>query len=509
MADPTSSSAFAPPRTRAARSALAALALLLSSSAQAEGDASHDAAEKAKAKAQARAEMAAEAKKNAALQAKEAKQKAKEQDKAKAKALEVAKAKAVAKAKLKAMAAKQKKKKSGDDEDVDETKLLPLLITYDPATIGIGGTCPGDNDISRGECALIIKDYQVAYDDFMEAWNSSRSPFAAMRLGDLAWLEGAAETAVQWYEQVNGSTMMLRMANLRRCELEPGCGVTGRNVPAAETFSGPFGDEALLRTARIYTRSGFPELAAAILVDGNGRGCNLAPETCGSIAAAALEKSTTTSTLALSLSLRQQDDAQDEARSIAARQLGFDYLASDLEVVARGEVPAHRVTPAEEAAAEAKILRAAAKAAAAKEAAAAAAAEKAAAEAKQREAEKVAAEAKSGGEGNDEAAKKLAAEAAKKATEEAAKKAAETATKVDEAARKVADAAGEEDAEGNEGEKKLTPQQEKAAKKKQEFARRTRRDKIDDGVKSAEDSLEKTRRLLEMAGGALPLGGPK
>jgi len=47
-----------------------------------------------------------------------------------------------------------------------------------------------------------------------------------------------------------------------------------------------------------------------------------------------------------------------------------------------------------------------------------------------------------------------------------------------------------------------TPQQ-------QQLDRRTKRDAIDAGLKSADESIEKARRLLELAGGALPLGGPE
>jgi hypothetical protein len=183
---------------------------------------------------------------------------------------------------------------------------MPLLIVYDPSVIGIGGPCPGDSDLSRGECALANNDFKSARAEFLESWNLQRSPFAAMRLGDLSLLEGEQETALDWYELVTGSVMIQKMTNLRRCEIEIGCGVTGRNLTRADSFTGPFGNESLLRTARIYTRSGFPDLAATILIDGDGRGCALAPDTCVKIAALALEKVATPATVALSLSTRTQ-----------------------------------------------------------------------------------------------------------------------------------------------------------------------------------------------------------
>jgi hypothetical protein len=380
-----------------------------------------------------------------------------------------AKAKAIARARAAAQLrgkARGKKDATKIEQETATVTALPLFIAYDPPTIGIGGPCPGDNEISRGECALAVRHIDVARENFLDAWNTQRSPFAAMRLGDLAWLEGETTTALQWFDQVNGSTMMQRMANLRRCELEPGCGVTGRNVPSVETFNGPFGDEALLRTARIYARSGFPDLAAALLVQSDGRGCDLALSTCQRIAALALEQSTTTETLALSLAMRRRDDAHDEARAIAARHLGFPYLADDLDSTARGEIPEPRVVLKGKAAAAAL---AAAKAARAPPTIAQGAADKGAAD--------------------KDAADKDAAD----------KGAADKGAADKGAADK---GAADKDAAKKEEDPRIV-----AARKA--YAQKTKRDLIDDGVKRADESLEKTRRLLELAGGALPLGGPR
>ena len=404
---------------------IAVMALLSSSSSWAVPE-DNGTAYEAQAKAKARQ---IEMKKETLARAKE-EAAAKKKKRASEQVLDDAKAKAVAKAKAKT------KGKDGTAPAGGATSAMaafPLLITYDPQVLGIGGPCPGDNEVSRGECALVARDLKSAREHFRDSWNTMRSPFAAMRLGDLAWNEGEMATALQWYEQVGGSTMMLRMASLRRCELEPGCGVTGRNVPSAETFIGPFGDEALLRTARIFTRSGFPELAAAILVDGDARGCDLGPETCEHVATLALAKSTTPATLALSLATRRPNDGHDEERAIAAQQLGLKFLAEDLVVSANGGTPAHRVTPQEEADEAARVAQAAAKEAAAKEA------------------------------------------AAGDATAKAAK----------------------------------TDKPDKPDEKKKALNKKTKRDAIDDGVKRADESLEKAKRLLDMAGSALPLGGPK
>jgi hypothetical protein len=469
----------------------------------------------------------------------ELQQKKEAQRRAKEEALARAKEKALARAKEKALLkAKARERTTGKKDDekssvtTDMTRV-PLLITYDPTVIGVGGSCPGDNEISRGECALIARDLRSARSHFLDGWNTIRSPFAAMRLGDLAWLEGELPTALQWYEQVNGATMMQRMANLRRCELEPGCGVTGRNVPSAETFIGPFGDEALLRTARIYARSGFPDLAASILVDGDGRGCDLGIETCAQIAALALAKETTTSTLALSLATRRGDDGQDDARAIAARQLGLDALAEDLAVTARGDVPEHRVTPREQAAAEARIAREARRAAARAEAVARKAAEAAAGKGDgDKPADGDKGDKPADGDKGDkpvdgdkgdkpvdgdkgdkpaEASKPQSPAAEEAAAREAAVKelAARRAAREEAIAKEAAARAAADGVAPDATKKPVDVAAEKKAAKKKALDKKTKRDLIDRGVKDAEESIEKTRRLLEVAGGGLPLGGPK
>ena len=485
---------------------IAVMALLSSSSSWAVPE-DNGTAYEAQAKAKARQ---IEMKKETLARAKE-EAAAKKKKRASEQVLDDAKAKAVAKAVAKAKA--KTKGKDGTAPAGGATSAMaafPLLITYDPQVLGIGGPCPGDNEVSRGECALVARDLKSAREHFRDSWNTMRSPFAAMRLGDLAWNEGEMATALQWYEQVGGSTMMLRMASLRRCELEPGCGVTGRNVPSAETFIGPFGDEALLRTARIFTRSGFPELAAAILVDGDARGCDLGPETCEHVATLALAKSTTPATLALSLATRRPNDGHDEARAIAAQQLGLKFLAEDLVVSANGGTPAHRVTPQEEADEAARVAQAAAKEAAAKEAAIKQEQEETAKKAAAKEAAATEAAAKEAAAKDPAAKEPDAKEAAAK--EAAAKEAAVKEAAVKEAAAKetaAKETAAKEAAAGDATAKAKTDKPDKPDEKKKALNKKTKRDAIDDGVKRADESLEKAKRLLDMAGSALPLGGPK
>ena len=365
-------------------------------------------------------------------------------------------------------------------EELDMSRM-PLLITYDPVVIGVGGPCPGDNDLSMGECSLARKDFRSARANFLDAWNLQRSPFAAMRLGDISLLLGESNSALQWYEMVSGSVMMQRMTNLRRCEIEVGCGVTGKNLTKADIFSGPFGDEALLRTARIYARSGFPELAATILIDGDGRGCNLAPSTCEKIADMALRKTATAATMALSLSTRRPDDGNDENRIKALRAMKLDALADDLTIVSQGGKPARRVTQRELAAAEARLARAARRAAMRAEA----------------EARRSADAAEAAAPTNPpppQSNQPAAVNTVPAAPAPAAKPAPENAENATQPS--TAGAVAEKEAP------KKTPQQ-------QELDRRTKRDAIDAGLKSADESIEKARRLLELAGGALPLGGPE
>jgi hypothetical protein len=363
----------------------------------------------------------------------------------------------------------------------DDLDMKPLLIAYDPVVIGVGGPCPGDNELSMGECSLARKDFRSARANFLDAWNLHRSPFAAMRLGDISLLLGESNSALQWYEMVSGSVMMQRMTNLRRCEIEVGCGVTGRNLTKADTFSGPFGDEALLRTARIYARSGFPELAATILIDGDVRGCDLDPSTCKKIADLALRKTATAATMALSLSTRRPDDGNDENRIKALRAMKLDALADDLTIVSQGGKPARRVTQREMAAAEARLARAARRAAVRAEA----------------EARRSADAAEAAAPTNPpppESPQPAAVNTVPAAPDPATKPAPENAENATQPSTAGAVAVKEAP--------KKTPQQ-------QEIDRRTKRDAIDAGLKSADESIEKARRLLELAGGALPLGGPE
>lgn len=359
-----------------------------------------------------------------------------------------------------------------------EMTRMPLLITYDPVVIGVGGPCPGDNELSIGECSLARKDYRVARANFLDAWNIQRSPFAAMRLGDIALVLGENVSALQWYEMVSGSIMMQRMANLRRCEIEVGCGVTGRNLTRADTFTGPFGDETLLRTARIYARSGFPDLAASILIEGNARGCDLARSTCEKIADMALRKTATAATLALSLSLRRPGDGNDENRIKALRAMKLDALADDLTIVRQGGKPARRVTQREIAAAEARVARAA------------------------RRAVRLA-----------EAEARRAADAASTAAPEKSANPQGATPGAAETPTPPAPATGEKTAPENTPQTPTPPAAEQGPPTKtpqqQEFDRRTRRDAVEAGLERADASIEKARRLLELAGGALPFGGPE
>lgn len=369
-------------------------------------------------------------------------------------------------------------KETAPADDLDMTRM-PLLMTYDPVVIGVGGPCPGDNELSIGECSLARKDFEVARANFLDAWNIQRSPFAAMRLGDISLLLGEPNSALQWYEMVSGSVMMQRMANLRRCEIEVGCGVTGRNLTKADTFTGPFGDEALLRTARIYARSGFPELAAIILIDGDGRGCDIAPSTCEKIADMALRKTATAATLALSLSTRRPGDGNDANRIKALRAMKLDALADDLTTVSQGAKPARRVTQREIADDEARLARAARRAAMRAEAEARRSAD--------------AAEATAPG-----------SPATPQGTQPGELNAAPTtpATAVKPAPENAQDATQTTNTEAKKEAPPKTPQQ-------QEIDRRTKRDAIEAGLKNADESIEKARRLLELAGGALPFGGPE
>ena len=142
---------------------IAVMALLSSSSSWAVPE-DNGTAYEAQAKAKARQ---SEMKKETLARAKE-EAAAKKKKRASEQVLDDAKAKAVAKAVAKA----KTKGKDGTAPAEGATSAMaafPLLITYDPQVLGIGGPCPGDNEVSRGECALVARDLKSAREHFRDS----------------------------------------------------------------------------------------------------------------------------------------------------------------------------------------------------------------------------------------------------------------------------------------------------------------------------------------------------
>jgi len=106
----------------------------------------------------------------------------------------------------------------------------PPFYHYEPVRSGIGGSCPGTNAASRGECALRAGKQLEAATQFRSTLESGDFQIAALRLGDLALGTGDPATAIGWYRRAGTAGAFGRMARARICELDGGC------LTSSETF---------------------------------------------------------------------------------------------------------------------------------------------------------------------------------------------------------------------------------------------------------------------------------
>ncbi len=99
----------------------------------------------------------------------------------------------------------------------------PPFYHYEPVRAGIGGSCPGSNGASRGECALLAGKQLEAATQFRSTLESGDFQVAALRLGDLALGTGDPATAIGWYRRAGTAGTFGRLARARICELDGGC----------------------------------------------------------------------------------------------------------------------------------------------------------------------------------------------------------------------------------------------------------------------------------------------
>jgi hypothetical protein len=99
----------------------------------------------------------------------------------------------------------------------------PPSYHYEPFRVGLGPPCPGQNAVSRGECALLAGRLLAAATEFRSAIDSTESQMAALRLGDMSLATGDPATAIGWYRRAGTAGTFGRMARTRVCEIEGSC----------------------------------------------------------------------------------------------------------------------------------------------------------------------------------------------------------------------------------------------------------------------------------------------
>jgi hypothetical protein len=159
--------------------------------------------------------------------------------------------------------------------DLHELRGLPwraeedkLSVFYDPARVGIGGSCPGTLPVVKGECALRDGDRSKALAFFKEASTTEYHVLAALRLGDLFAEKGDLTQAAWWWAEAGSVGPFGRLARGRLCELRGDClsGPTSHIFDAGE-IAEPMRTELALRAARIDMYGGRTGLALRWLSD--------------------------------------------------------------------------------------------------------------------------------------------------------------------------------------------------------------------------------------------------
>jgi hypothetical protein len=243
-------------------------------------------------------------------------------------------------------------------------------VFYDPMRLDIGGPCPGDNSISRGECAFRVGKYKKSKRYFRRALNGLDREMAALRLGDLALREGKHLEAAGWYKRVGKTGPYARLAAARLCELQGTCFDPlrpGNRYDPLEPVAlpEPLYTEVLLRRARAHTLADKPIEGARILVESSedsehDRPCDYALVLCQRIAMEALKTPgadaaaqglSLYSVLPLSKNKKKNYKfatlAAQRAADLGAPQYAGNILAAVTGNVSQEDLPAHLALTAE------------------------------------------------------------------------------------------------------------------------------------------------------------------
>jgi hypothetical protein len=123
---------------------------------------------------------------------------------------------------------------------------------YGPIAFKVDDDCPGNEPLSRGECAFQAGRYATAAVEFRRALDGEGKRMAALRLGDLALINQDPIAAAGWYHAAGRAGALGRMAAGRLCELSGTCFEKSRRILLeANLLPEPLHTEMLLRGARV------------------------------------------------------------------------------------------------------------------------------------------------------------------------------------------------------------------------------------------------------------------
>lgn len=231
------------------------------------------------------------------------------------------------------------------------------LLPFDVTALGLG-TCPGESPAVRAECLLGRGDRAGARQALALASGAGERGLAALRLGDLAALDGDPTTARALWQQVSEEPWK-RLAAARLCQDRPCAGdPTSDSTLRTDGLAEPLAIDLLLHGARALAFRGRPAAAAASLL-ALPAACEAATLLCRRILLAALHAGPEQALPAvgsyLSLPGRERGPlagelagaVADRAEENGAPGFAAGLLAATTGQVTEAELPAHLLRAAE------------------------------------------------------------------------------------------------------------------------------------------------------------------
>jgi len=231
------------------------------------------------------------------------------------------------------------------------------LLPWDTAALGLSG-CPGETPAARGECLLAHGDRNGARRAFAEAdGDEARGP-AALRLGDLALLDGDSRSAGLFWLQATAEPWN-RLGAARACEISD---CSSRESSDAlfrgEDLPAPLAADLAIHGARAAAYRG-RLLEAAVRLRNRPGACEAVPGLCDRVLLAALRGPAAVSEGALLLYLADHTRergplalelalaAAARAQASGAPEFAGNSLAAVTSLVPNDRLPEHLLRTAE------------------------------------------------------------------------------------------------------------------------------------------------------------------